>query len=230
MQSKAIELTCLTQLAQYGKRFMALDSAWVQSKAIEPTHLSWVAQNAKRFMALGAIKAIELSRLTVAAQDTKCLMALGAIEGNRTHPFDKGSAGCQVLHGNRTHPFDEGSTGCTCSTLVVQDAKRYTAWRSIEGNRTQLGWNRMPSAAYQSTAIELTRSTRVAQDAKHFMALRAIELTRLTRVAQDAKRCTVWRSIEGNRTHPFDWGSAVCQAFHGHECNQGQSNSPVRLG
>ena len=67
---------------------MALDSAWVQSKAIEPTHLTWVAQNAKRFMALGAIKAIELSRLTLAAQDAKCLMALGAIEGNRTHPFD----------------------------------------------------------------------------------------------------------------------------------------------
>jgi hypothetical protein len=39
----------------------------------------------------------------------------------------------------------------------------------------------------QSKAIELTRLTRVAKDAKHCMAWDAIELTCLTRVAQDAK-------------------------------------------
>ena len=55
----------------------------------------------------------------------------------------------------------------------------------------------MPSAAWpgdNSKAIELTHSTRVVQDAKHFMALRA---------------------IEGNRTHLFDSGSTGCQVLNG---------------
>ena len=42
------------------------------------------------------------------------------------------------------------------------------------------------------------------------MQSKAIELTRLTQVAQDA--------IEGDAielTHPFDLGSAGCQALHG---------------
>ena len=62
----------------------------------------------------------------------------------------------------------------------------------------------------QRKAIELTRLPMVAQDAKHCMAWGAIELTHLTRVAQDAKHCMAWRAIEGNRTHPFDSGSAGC--------------------
>ena len=36
------------------------------------------------------------------------------------------------------------------------------------------------------------------------MAWDAIELTRLTRVAQDAKHCMAWDAIEGDRTHMFD--------------------------
>ena len=59
----------------------------------------------------------------------------------------------------------------------------------------------MPSAAYpgdQLKAIELTCSTRVAQDAKHFMILTAIEC---------------------NRTHPFDSSGTGCQALHGLEIN-----------
>ena len=197
MQSKAIELTCLTQLAQYGKRFMALDSAWVQSNTIKPTYLTWVAQNAKRFMAIRAIKAIELSHLTLAAQDAKCLMALGAIEGNRTHLFDLGSSRCQVLHGLEINLRQSNSPDLlrwcrkaiefTCMTQVAQDVKCCMTWRSIK----------------------------------------AIKLTQLTLMAQNAKCCMVWRSIEGNRTHPFDSGGAVCQALHGLEINRRQSNSPV---
>ena len=44
---------------------------------------------------------------------------------------------------------------------------------------------------------------------------KAIELIRLPRVAQNAKHCIAWDAIEGNRTHPFDSGSAGCQAVHG---------------
>ena len=64
---------------------------WVQSKAIELTRLTRVAQDAKCFMA------IELTRLTWVVQDVRHFMALGAIEGNRTHPFDSGSSGCQAV-------------------------------------------------------------------------------------------------------------------------------------
>ena len=34
----------------------------------------------------------------------------------------------------------------------------------------------------------------------------------LTRVAWDAKHCMAWGTIEGNRNHPFDLGSTVCQS------------------
>ena len=64
-------------------------------------------------------------------------------------------------------------------------------------------------------AIELTGLTRIAQDAKHFMALgallKAIKFTRLTLEAQEAKHCMAWVAIEGNRTQPFASGSAGCQ-------------------
>jgi hypothetical protein len=62
------------------------------------------------------------------------------------------------------------------------------------------------------------------------MQSKAIELTRLPRVAQDAKRCMAWGAcqaldaIEGDQTHPFDSGSAGCQALLDLECNQKQSN------
>ena len=42
-------------------------------------------------------KAIELTRSTRVVQDAKHFMALRAIEGYRTHLFDSGSTGCQVL-------------------------------------------------------------------------------------------------------------------------------------
>jgi hypothetical protein len=57
--------------------------------------------------------------------------------------------------------------------------------------------------------------------------IKAIELTRLTRVAQDAKHCMAWDAIEGDRTHPFDLGSAGCQALLDLECNRRKSNSPI---
>ena len=59
----------------------------------------------------------------------------------------------------------------------------------------------MPSTAWPgepSQALELTRLTRQAQDAKRFIALGAIEHTRLTRQAQDAKRFMALGAIEGN--------------------------------
>ena len=47
------------------------------------------------------------------------------------------------------------------------------------------------------------------------MQSKAVEVTCLTRVAQDAKRCMTLGAIKGNRLHPFDSGSAGCQALHG---------------
>ena len=144
-------------------------------------------------------------------------MQLSAIEdnqthlftkGNRTHPFDSCGAGCQASHGleiNRTHPFDSGGAGC--QVLHVMEINQRQS-----NSPVRFGWHRMPSAAWpgdNSKAIELTRSTWVVQDAKHFMALRA---------------------IEGNRTHLFDSGSTGCQVLNGLGCNQRQSISPVRLG
>ena len=76
--SKAIEVTCLTQVAQDAKRCMAWgaielirfthrmpSTAWpgVQSKAIELTRLPRVAQDVKQCMAWGAIELICLTRV-----------------------------------------------------------------------------------------------------------------------------------------------------------------------
>ena len=82
-------------------------------------------------------------------------------------------------------------------------------------------------------SIELTHLTQVAQGSKHCMPgmqSMAIELTHLLRVAQDAKHCMAWDAIEGDQTHPFESGSAGCQALHGPGCNRRRSNSPVRTG
>ena len=59
----------------------------------------------------------------------------------------------------------------------------------------------MPSAAWpedQSKTIELTCLTRVAQDARRFVALGAIELARLTRVVQEARCFMALGAILGN--------------------------------
>ena len=88
----------------------------------------------------------------------------------------------------------------------------------------------MPSTAWpgvQSKVIELTHLTRVVQDAKLCMVWGAIKLSHLT---QDAKRFMALGAIEGNRTHPFDLGSAGCQPMHGLRCNRRQWNSPDCLG
>ena len=91
-------------------------------------------------------------------------------------------------------------------TQVAKDAKLCMAWGVTKEN-------------------ELTRSTLVAQDAEHYMAWGEIELTRLTLVAQDAGHCMAWGAIEGNRTHPFDSGSAGGLALHRRGCNRRQLNS-----
>ena len=46
-------------------------------------------------------------------------------------------------------------------------------------------------------------------------AIEGIERTHLTRVAQDAKHFMALGAIEGNQTHPFDSSGAGCQVLHG---------------
>ena len=68
-------------------------------KAIEFTCLTQVAQNVKCCMTWRSIKAIKLTQLTLMAQNPKRCMVWRSIEGNRTHAFDSGGAVCQALHG-----------------------------------------------------------------------------------------------------------------------------------
>ena len=166
----------------------------MQSKAIELTCLTRVAQDAKCFMAFGAI---ELTRLTRVAQDAPVRLWWHRMPSatwpgyqSKAIKLNLDGTGCQELHIleiNRTHQALHGldiNRRQSNSTWMEQDAKSCISWRSIE----------------------LTSSTRVAQDAKHFMILRA---------------------IEGNRTHPFDSSGTGCQALHGLEINRRQSNSPI---
>ena len=74
---------------------------------------------------------------------------------------------------------------------------------SIEGNQTHPLTRVAQDAKHCMAlgAIEVTCLTRVAQDAKHCIALGAIELTHLTQVAQDAKHFMAFGAIKGNQTH-----------------------------
>ena len=141
MQSKAIELTRLTRVAQDAKCFMA----------IELTRLTQVAQDAKHFMALGTI---ELTRLTRVAQDAKCFMALGAIELNRLTWVAQDAKYFMAL-------------GAIELTRAIECNRRQS--NSQSNSPVRLVWRRMPSIAWpgdQSKSIELTYSIRVVQDAK----------------------------------------------------------------
>ena len=90
------------------------------SKAIELTCLTRVAQDAKQCMACGAIEGNRTHPFASGSTgcqahtllDSAGCQALHGLGCNPTHPFDSGSTGCQALHGlgcNRTHPFDSGS-------------------------------------------------------------------------------------------------------------------------
>ena len=59
---------------------------------------------------------------------------------------------------------------------------------------------------------------------------KAIDLASLTRVARDAKRFMALGAIEGNRPRQFHSGGTGCQALHGLGCDRRQSTSPVSLG
>ena len=82
-QSKTIELTCFTQVAQEGNRISLFDSGGTGCQVLYDLEINRRQSNI---------------HLTLMAQDAKRCMVWRSIEGNRTHPFDSDGAVCQALH------------------------------------------------------------------------------------------------------------------------------------
>ena len=114
---KAIEFTCLTQVAQNVTCCMT----WRSIKAIKLTQLTLMAQNPKHCMVWRSIKGNRTHPLTQVVQYAKRCTVWRSIEGNRTDVFylcgavrqsNSPDSGGAVCYGILCHPSLTGEFDC----------------------------------------------------------------------------------------------------------------------